>query len=104
MRGCTPHFANSDVSNKIEKKNSLKEEKGVSEQQLKVLRLGDPTFSADQYLQNNDGECTAEGDHYVILNPGDVMYHPAGKLPKHLYAMINNCLKSFRLRSAVQLM
>lgn len=76
----------------------------MSEQQLKVLRLGDPTFSADQYLQNSDDECTAEGDHYVILNPGDVLYHPAGKLPNHLYAMINSYLKLFRLRSAVQLM
>ena len=54
---------------------------GVSEQQLKVLRLGDPSFSADQYLKKDDGECS-EGDHFVILNPGDVMYHPAGMLQK----------------------
>jgi hypothetical protein len=48
----------------------------LSEQQLKVLRLGDPYFSANQYLNPNEDEnadlCC------VVLSPGDVLYHPAG--------------------------
>jgi hypothetical protein len=44
----------------------------LNEQQLKVLRLGDPSFSAHQYVK------TADQEHSVVLGPGDVMYHPAG--------------------------
>lgn len=52
----------------------------ITEQQLKVLRLGDPTFSADQYL-NSEGENSEEENSdlcCVVLSPGDVLYHPAG--------------------------
>ena len=50
----------------------------LSEQQLKVLLLGDPCFSADQY-QSSVGNYD-EQEASVVLNPGDVLYHPAGKL------------------------
>lgn len=63
LRGCTPHFnlsgANTDVA----------------EQQVKVLRLGNPTFSTVDYRAGADGN----GPHRsVVLHPGDIMYHPAG--------------------------
>ena len=58
LRGCTPHFNDEKHGD-------------VVEQQLKVLKLGDNKFSADQF---RNVEKLAE----VILKPGDVMYHPAG--------------------------
>jgi hypothetical protein len=57
----------------------------LSEQQLKVLRLGDPYFSANQYLNPNEEDdddlCS------VVLGPGDVLYHPAGNYI-HIYICI----------------
>lgn len=38
IRGCTPHYSGAEVP------------RDVPEQQIKVLRLGDSTFSASQYL------------------------------------------------------
>lgn len=42
----------------------------MAEQQLKVLRLGDPSFSPNQF---KIGEKSS-----IVLNPGDILYHPAG--------------------------
>lgn len=58
-RGCTPHF------------NTDETHRDVVEQQLKVLKLGDNKFTADQFHH-------VEKVTEVILKPGDVMYHPAG--------------------------
>lgn len=71
MRGCTPHFKALGK----EKSSILGVDQAatdLSEQQLKVLRLGDSSFSAHQYVQ------AADQEHSVVLGPGDVMYHPAG--------------------------
>lgn len=61
IRGCTPHF-------NLEDKN-----RDVAEQQLKVLRLGDPSFQRNQFQINE-----SNNESSITLHPGDVMYHPAG--------------------------
>lgn len=59
----------------------------LSEQQLKVLRLGDSSFSAHQYVKAVDQE------HSVVLGPGDVMYHPAGAVL--CFAILRRLLSHF---------
>eukprot|EP01033_Poteriospumella_lacustris_P017660 gene17660-12646_t len=64
LRGCTPHFNLSGAN------------KDVAEQQVKVLRLGNPTFSTVDYRAD---AADGTGPHRsVVLHPGDIMYHPAG--------------------------
>jgi hypothetical protein len=46
----------------------------LSETQLKVLKLGDTGFAADQFQTRKSTSPATE----VVLGPGDVMYHPAG--------------------------
>jgi ribosomal protein L16 Arg81 hydroxylase len=62
IRGCTPHFnlsgSNSDVV----------------EQQIKVLRLGNPSFSSVDFRASSEDRPHTS----VVLHPGDIMYHPAG--------------------------
>lgn len=58
LRGATPHY-NASSSNEI------------SETQLKTLRLSNPTFQCDEYSNNSNESC-------IALNPGDILYHPAG--------------------------
>lgn len=65
IRGCTPHF---DASEYPE----------VAEQQLKCMRLIDPNFQGDQFKQSSSKHPQFDKDDSVVLNPGDVMYHPAG--------------------------
>jgi hypothetical protein len=68
FRDCTPHFHNQSQDCKS---TSLKQDRDLAEQQLKVLRLGNNQFSVNEFNKsvNNDD---------VILEPGDVLYHPAG--------------------------
>jgi hypothetical protein len=68
LRGCTPHY----------KALHRAQDDSVAEQQLKVLRLGDPAFCADQFTASSSSSGGAAGTHEVVLQPGDVMYHPAG--------------------------
>jgi hypothetical protein len=73
LRGCTPHFkALGKEKSSILGVNQTATD--LNEQQLKVLRLGDSSFSAHQYV-----ECAGQ-EHSVVLGPGDVMYHPAGTM------------------------
>lgn len=65
LRGCTPHF-------KLTGKNL-----DVAEQQVKVLRLGNPSFEVSEYQQKSDSN-DSTGVFSVVLQPGDIMYHPAG--------------------------
>ena len=59
LRGCTPHFGE-------------KQPPEVVETQMKILRMGDPAFRADQFKDTNRVTTS------VTLYPGDVLYHPAG--------------------------
>ena len=61
MRGCTPHFGS-------------KQAPSVVETQLKALRLGQPSFSAEEFTKSS----AASGETSIVLGPGDVLYHPAG--------------------------
>lgn len=64
LRGCTPHFGS-------------KQDAQVVEMQLKALRLSNPNFQADEFLQGR-AQSEVEKESCVIINPGDVLYHPAG--------------------------
>jgi len=61
MRGCTPHFG-------------TKQAPSVVETQLKALRLGQPLFSAEEFMKSS----VVDGETSIVLGPGDVLYHPAG--------------------------
>jgi ribosomal protein L16 Arg81 hydroxylase len=80
LRACTPHFKAAKEEG-TEKWNGLlgvkQQETDLCEQQLKVLRLGDPNFAANQY-EVSDKECPQQDSEVVTLGPGDVLYHPAG--------------------------
>lgn len=58
LRGCTPQYSTSQGED-------------LFEQQLKVLRLGDPNFTLNQYSKDDVQDS-------ILLSPGDVLYHPAG--------------------------
>lgn len=60
VRGCSPHFHAASAPD-------------VAEQQLKVSRLCDPAFRPDQATTT-----LSEADSTVILEVGDILYHPAG--------------------------
>jgi quercetin dioxygenase-like cupin family protein len=70
IRGCTPHF------------NSQAQGFDVVEQQMKTHRVCDRAFQADMYKLNKQVHAEENNrngsEHEVILNPGDVLYHPAG--------------------------
>ena len=93
MRGCTPHFQTLKEGVNRNTLGLKQNDSDLSEQQLKVLRLGDPLFSADQYKKGRVSGSTAASissnsknektfaDNalsHVVLSPGDVLYHPAG--------------------------
>jgi len=67
LRGCTPHYKTTDSDGGCE---SLKE------LQLKTLKLSDPSFRADDFLKTSTDE--SEGTQSILLEAGDVLYHPAG--------------------------
>lgn len=78
MRACTPHFKAQQDNDQKKCILGLKQQKtDLYEQQLKVLRIGDPNFTANQFLEREDVHDN-QGDEEVVLGPGDVMYHPAG--------------------------
>lgn len=58
LRGCTPHYYQSN---------------DVAETQLKVLKLSDSTFSVNEYINNKKNK-----PHEIIIEAGDILYHPAG--------------------------
>ena len=93
MRGCTPHFQTLKEGVNRNTLGLKQNDSDLSEQQLKVLRLGDPLFSADQYKKRrvsgstaasissnskNEKTFTDNALSHVVLSPGDVLYHPAG--------------------------
>lgn len=92
LRGCTPHFSAAGTDD-------------IPEMQLKVHRIGDSSFQADQYKDDqykddeivsiapkkakgknvsksskgHNAERNEDKDVYeVVLHAGDVLYHPAG--------------------------
>ena len=89
LRGCAPHFSAAGLED-------------VVEQQLKVHKLTNPRFRADEFRQKEESSATSKGkskkrqreeetvgsninnssnadnECSVILHPGDVLYHPAG--------------------------
>ena len=71
LRGCTPHF-------EVKQPNGTYSD--VSELQLKVLRLGDPMFTSDQFRQDASvSDWVSDfSKQEVVLYPGDILYHPAG--------------------------
>ena len=58
IRGCTPHY------------NGNGQDKSVAEQQLKVLKLGNPDFDPQEFKSTDTWS--------VVLEAGDTLYHPAG--------------------------
>jgi hypothetical protein len=58
LRGCTPHYYQSN---------------DVAETQLKVLKLSDSMFSVNEYINNKKNK-----PYEVIIEAGDILYHPAG--------------------------
>ena len=78
LRACTPHFkAQLNNLGKEGIPGKIQEQTDLYEQQLKVLRVGDPNFTANQHL-GIDAMDFYQDDEVVVLGPGDVMYHPAG--------------------------
>ena len=78
LRACTPHFkAQLNNLGKEGIPGKIQEQTDLYEQQLKVLRIGDPYFTANQHLGKKE-ELTYQKESVVVLGPGDVLYHPAG--------------------------
>lgn len=87
LRGCTPHFKALGKDKSSSSSSILGFDQtatDLNEQQIKVLRLGDSSFSARQYVdaaaKGEDDARKAGQEHFVVLGPGDVMYHPAGTI------------------------